>query len=118
MLLSWWPRSGGLADPTGGSSHSPNPVDVALLRDAWGVPHVFAPTERAALYGLGWASAEDRLFQMLRSRLMVQGQSALAGIHAAVPLAVEEADYVDRGLAGAWTLASAIGPSNTWPSVR
>lgn len=60
----------------GGSSNPPNPVDVALLRDAWGVPHVFAPSDRAALYGLGWATAEDRLFQMLTSRLMVEGRVA------------------------------------------
>lgn len=60
----------------GGSSHSPAPVDVALVRDAWGVPHVFAPSDRAAFYGLGWAAAEDRLFQMLYARLMFRGRVA------------------------------------------
>lgn len=60
-----------------GSSGLPGgTVEVTLLRDAWGVAHVFAPTDHAALYGLGWASAEDRLFQMLHSRLMVQGRVA------------------------------------------
>ena len=52
------------------------PEDVTLLRDVFGVPHIFADSDRGALYGLGWASAEDRLFQMLWSRLMAQGRVA------------------------------------------
>jgi hypothetical protein len=43
-------------------------------------------------------------------------KSAVAAIHASVPLATEEADFVDGVLAGAWKLASAIGPVDTWPS--
>ena len=34
---------------------------VDLLRDRWGTPHVFAATDAGALYGLGYATAEDRL---------------------------------------------------------
>jgi len=49
---------------------------VTLVRDEWGAPHVFAETDRGALFGLGWATAEDRLFQMVRSRLMAQGRVA------------------------------------------
>ena len=37
---------------------------VELLRDAWGVPHVFADTDQGAMYGLGYACAEDRGYQM------------------------------------------------------
>lgn len=60
-----------------GSSAAPiESVEVVLLRDAWGVPHVYAPTDRAAMYGLGWATAQDRLFQMLHTRLMAQGRVA------------------------------------------
>ncbi|HVS18500.1 MAG TPA: penicillin acylase family protein [Planctomycetota bacterium] len=51
-------------------------MEVVLLRDAWGVPHVYAQTDHAAFYGLGWAAAEDRLFQMLHARLMAQGRLA------------------------------------------
>jgi penicillin amidase len=49
---------------------------VTLLRDSFGVPHVYAVTDEGAMYGLGWASAEDRLFQMLWSRLMAEGRVA------------------------------------------
>jgi penicillin amidase len=37
---------------------------VDVLRDPWGVPHVFAPTEEAGFFGLGYATAEDRRLQM------------------------------------------------------
>ncbi len=35
-----------------------------ILRDPWGVPHVFAESEEAGFFGLGYASAEDRRLQM------------------------------------------------------
>ncbi|MBM4094845.1 MAG: penicillin acylase family protein, partial [Planctomycetes bacterium] len=35
-----------------------------ILRDPWGVPHVFASTEEAGFFGLGYATAEDRRLQM------------------------------------------------------
>ncbi len=38
---------------------------VRIARDKWGVPHIFAETEPAGAYGLGWAQAEDRLEQLL-----------------------------------------------------
>ena len=37
---------------------------VEVLRDHYGVPHVFAGSERDALYGQGFVHAQDRLFQM------------------------------------------------------
>lgn len=37
---------------------------VEILRDPWGVPHIFAPSEEQAFFGLGYASAEDRRLQM------------------------------------------------------
>ena len=37
---------------------------VELLRDSWGVPNVFAETDEGAMYGAGYACAEDRGFQM------------------------------------------------------
>ena len=33
---------------------------IEVLRDKWGIPHVFAETDAGALYGLGYATAEDR----------------------------------------------------------
>ncbi len=37
---------------------------VEVLRDHYGVPHVFAGSERDALFGQGFVHAQDRLFQM------------------------------------------------------
>src|SRR5512138_2260822 len=49
---------------------------VELLRDRWGVPHVFAPTDAGAMYGLGYATAEDRAFQMYYNLRIIQGRLA------------------------------------------
>ena len=47
---------------------------VELLRDSWGVPHVFAETDEGAMYGLGYAAAQDRGFQMHYFLRMMQGR--------------------------------------------
>ncbi len=40
-----------------GQSVDPSKVDI--VRDRWGVPHIFAPTDAGVAYGLAWAHAED-----------------------------------------------------------
>lgn len=42
------------------------PVDgkVEILRDTWGIPHILAERDSDLHFGLGWAMAEDRLFQL------------------------------------------------------
>ncbi len=49
---------------------------VELLRDRWGVPHVFASTDAGAMYGLGYAAAQDRAFQMYYNLRIIQGRLA------------------------------------------
>ncbi|MBC8877024.1 MAG: penicillin acylase family protein [Planctomycetes bacterium] len=49
---------------------------VELIRDTWGVPHVFAETDAGAMYGLGYANAEDRGFQMHYTLRIIQGRLA------------------------------------------
>jgi len=49
---------------------------VELLRDSWGVPHVFAGTDAGAMYGLGYAAAQDRPFQMYYNLRIIQGRLA------------------------------------------
>ncbi|MEN6426425.1 MAG: penicillin acylase family protein [Phycisphaerales bacterium] len=49
---------------------------VELLRDPWGVPHVFADTDAGAMYGLGYATAQDRTFQMYYNLRIIQGRLA------------------------------------------
>jgi penicillin amidase len=47
-----------------------------LLRDTWGVPHIFADTDAGAMYGLGYATAEERGFQMTYNLRIIQGRLA------------------------------------------
>jgi penicillin amidase len=49
---------------------------VRIVRDRWGVPHVFAETEQDGYYGLGWATAQDRLFQIAMLNQGVRGRLA------------------------------------------
>lgn len=49
---------------------------VELLRDAWGIPHLLAEADEGAMYGLGYAGAQDRGFQMYYFLRIMQGRSA------------------------------------------
>jgi penicillin amidase len=49
---------------------------VELLRDTWGIPHVFSDTDRGAMYGLGYATAQERGFQMTYGLRIMQGRLA------------------------------------------
>ena len=55
---------------------APQSWDIKLLRDTWGVPHIFAETDAGAMYGLGYAIAEDRAFQMYYNLRIIQGRLA------------------------------------------
>ncbi len=46
---------------------------VEILRDKYGVPHIFAATAAGAAYGSGYAQAEDRLEEMLRNYRKAEG---------------------------------------------
>ncbi|HYW44475.1 MAG TPA: penicillin acylase family protein [Bryobacteraceae bacterium] len=51
---------------------------VEILRDEYGVPHIFAATAAGAAYGSGYAQAEDRLEEMLRNYRKAEGTMAEA----------------------------------------
>jgi acyl-homoserine lactone acylase PvdQ len=55
--------------------------DVTILRDAdFGVPHIYSSTREGAMFGIGYATAEDRLFFMDIFRHLGRGQlSSFAG---------------------------------------
>ena len=46
---------------------------VEILRDEFGVPHIFASTAVGAAFGSGYAQAEDRLEEMLRNYRKAEG---------------------------------------------
>jgi penicillin amidase len=58
---------------------------ATIERDAHGVPTIEAPTEAAALFALGYAHAQDRLWQMEFNRRLAQGRLAEVLGPAAVP---------------------------------
>ena len=49
-----------------------------VLRDPWGVPHIFAETTEAGFFALGYACAEDRRVQMELARRKGAGRLAEA----------------------------------------
>lgn len=50
--------------------------EIRIQRDRFGVPHIFAGSERALFYGNGYAIAQDRLWQMERYRRDGRGEMA------------------------------------------
>jgi len=52
-----------------------DPNDVTIVRDKWGVPHVFGKTNADVAYGLAWANAEDDFFTMQELLVASKGLS-------------------------------------------
>ena len=63
------------------SSNSPHCDDVTIVRDSdYAVPHIYGTDRAAALFGSGYAAAEDRLFMMDVERHLARGTlSSLTG---------------------------------------
>jgi acyl-homoserine-lactone acylase len=66
-----------------------DPAKIDIVRDSFGVPHIFANTDAEVAYGLAWAYAEDD-FKSLQEVILpakglmgkVQGKSGAAGDYA------------------------------------
>ncbi len=68
------------AVPTATAVAAPSARTVTVVRDEYGVPHVYATTTRSLLYGDGYAQAQDRLWQADLVRRTATGTlSALVG---------------------------------------
>lgn len=52
-----------------------DPNRITIIRDSYGVPHIYAPTDPEVAYGLAWANAEDDFEDMQRNFLI--GRSKL-----------------------------------------
>lgn len=48
--------------------------DVRVIRDNWGIPHIYAENELDAFRALGFTAAQDRIFQMDVHRRLANGQ--------------------------------------------
>ena len=60
---------------------------VEVIRDRWGVPHIYASNVPDALFAQGFVHAQDRLWQMEFNRRLVAGR--LAEVLGATPLPVD-----------------------------
>ena len=50
--------------------------EARIVRDGYGVPHIFAPTNRALFYAYGYAVGQDRLWQADLYRRTARGTLA------------------------------------------
>ncbi len=50
--------------------------EIEVIRDRWGVPHIFADSTDDAFFGLGYAMAQDRAFQMYYYVRIIEGRVA------------------------------------------
>jgi penicillin amidase len=48
---------------------------ITVYRDDYGAPHIFSQEIEGLFYGFGYATAQDRLFQMELIRLFAWGES-------------------------------------------
>lgn len=72
---------------TKGKMKIPGLIDpVELIRDRWGVPHIYAQNEADLMFAQGFAHAQDRLWQMDFQRRLVAGRLAEVMGEKALPL--------------------------------
>jgi penicillin G amidase len=86
---------------TSGSAEAPVLARVTIARDSLGVPHIRAASEADVLFAQGYATAQDRLFQMEAMRRLAAGTLAEVLGPAAVESDREARRLRLRRLAGA-----------------
>jgi acyl-homoserine-lactone acylase len=79
--------------PTPVIPNSGETYDVRILRDSWGVPHIFGKRDVDAAFGLAWAHSEDDFRTIQVSLLMTRGDLAAVEGRDAAPL-----DFLSRWL--------------------
>jgi len=51
-----------------------DPEKITIVRDQWGVPHIYADSDEEAAYGIAWAVAEDDFESMQHNLLAIRGR--------------------------------------------
>ncbi len=70
----FWPESA--ADEVAGIAPEPGAYDATILRDDYGVPHIFGKTDADVAYGLAWAHSEDDFLTIQLTLLAGRGRLA------------------------------------------
>ena len=78
-----------------------NSKDIEIIRDSYGVPHIYGKTDADTAYGLAWAHAEDNFLTIQKAYLAGNGKlsrwNGKKGIGADfVSQFIESAETVDR----------------------
>lgn len=55
-----------------------NPENINIIRDEWGVPHIYTQTDAEAAYAIAWVQSEDN-FKMLQ-QIMLFGRGDLGAV--------------------------------------
>jgi penicillin G amidase len=50
--------------------------EIRIVRDSYGVPHIYSEKDTSLFFGVGYATAEDRLWQAELSRIVASGRMA------------------------------------------
>jgi len=72
VALIFWPQAQDLKSLAVSATRH----DVRILRDTWGVPHIFGVTDADAAYGLAYAHAEDDFLTIQQILAAARGQLA------------------------------------------
>lgn len=51
-----------------------NTKNIKIIRDKWGVPHIYGKTDEEVAYGLAWATCEDDIKSMQENLLTARGR--------------------------------------------
>jgi len=73
-ILTYYVATRSLPDYTASYAIKGIDAPVEIVRDTHAVPHIFAKSDRDVYFGLGFAHAQDRLWQMTMLRRTAQGR--------------------------------------------
>ena len=121
LYSNWGFRNGALSADAAhvpGAASSEQPTDgVTIVRDSDGVPHVFgtgpdeATIEGRLAFGIGYAQAEERLFQMEILRRAAEGRLSIPADGPAHPPRLGDRRLAPGGHRGARPHRSGLAPA-------
>lgn len=74
LLLAWWFAARSIPDYNGETEVAGLSAPIEIVRDNANVPHIFGESDADVFFGLGYAHAQDRLWQMTFMRRLAQGR--------------------------------------------
>ena len=87
-VLAWYFATRSLPDYDATAKVIGITAPVEIVRDNANVPHIFGETDEDVFFGLGYAHAQDRLWQMTMLRRTVQGR--LSELYGARTLEIDQ----------------------------